>query len=63
MRPGDASYEMDEAAAARFGAYFEQVGTCLRDKRKRESFALVVFGSLGKGERKRGQQRRGVRAH
>jgi SRSO17 transposase len=46
------SYRMDEAAARRLEAYFEQIGTCLRDKRKRASFAMYAFGILGDGERK-----------
>jgi len=46
------SYQMDEAAAGRLEAYFEQIGTCLRDKRKRASFAMYAFGILGDGERK-----------
>jgi SRSO17 transposase len=46
------SYEMDEAAVARLGEFFAQVGLCLRDKRKRASFAMYAFGILGDGERK-----------
>jgi SRSO17 transposase len=46
------SYELDAAAEARLGAYLAQIGTCLRDKRKRESFAMYAFGLLGDGERK-----------
>jgi SRSO17 transposase len=45
-------YEMDAAAVARLEAYFAQIGTCLRDRRKRESFALYAAGLLGEGERK-----------
>ena len=43
---------MDEAAVERLQGYFEQIGTCLRDKRKRASFAMYAFGILGDGERK-----------
>jgi SRSO17 transposase len=46
------SYAMDAVAVARLEAYFEQIGSCLRDKRKRESFAMYAFGILGEGERK-----------
>ena len=43
---------MDAAAVARLEAYFAQIGANLRDKRKRESFAMYAFGLLGDGERK-----------
>lgn len=43
---------MDAAAVARVEAYFAQIGDCLRDKRKRESFAMYACGILGEGERK-----------
>lgn len=46
------SYELDAAAQARLEAYFAQIGTCLRDKRKRESFAMYAHGLLSDGERK-----------
>lgn len=46
------SYEMDAAAVARLEAYFAQIGANLRDRRKRESFAMYAFGLLGDGERK-----------
>lgn len=46
------SYELDPAAVARLDAYFAQIGTCLRDKRKRASFAMYALGLLGEGERK-----------
>lgn len=46
------SYEMDAAGVARLEAYFAQIGAYLRDKRKRESFAMYAFGLLGDGERK-----------
>ncbi len=40
------------AAAARLEAFFGRIGTHLKDRRKRESFALYAFGILGDGERK-----------
>src|SRR5512133_2728677 len=46
------SYQFDVAGVARLEAYFAQIGACLRDKRKRESFAMYAFGILGEGERK-----------
>lgn len=46
------SYAMDAVAVARLEAYFAQIGSCLRDRRKRESFAMYAFGILGEGERK-----------
>ena len=46
------SYQMDAAAEARVESYFAEIGACLRDKRKRESFAIYAFGILGEGERK-----------
>src|SRR4051812_616188 len=52
MRTGGMSYEMDAAATERLDVYFAQIGACLRDKRKRESFALYACGLLGEGERK-----------
>ena len=39
-------------AAARLEQFFAGIGTHLKDKRKRESFALYAFGILGDGERK-----------
>jgi SRSO17 transposase len=46
------SYQLDAAGVARLEAYFAQIGTCLRDKRKRESFAMYALGLLSEGERK-----------
>jgi SRSO17 transposase len=46
------SYELDTAGVARLEGYFGQIGACLRDKRKRESFAMYAFGLLSEGERK-----------
>jgi SRSO17 transposase len=41
------------AAAGRLEQYFEhRIGTHLKDKRRRESFAMYAFGILGDGERK-----------
>jgi SRSO17 transposase len=46
------SYDLDAAGHARLGGYFSKIGTCLRDKRKRASFAMYAYGILGDGERK-----------
>jgi SRSO17 transposase len=46
------AYQMDEAAAARLEKYLTDLGGCLRDKRKRASFALYAMGLLTEGERK-----------
>jgi SRSO17 transposase len=46
------SYVLDTAASARLGGFLDEVGTLLRDKRKRASFATYAFGILGEGERK-----------
>src|SRR5271165_300758 len=40
------------AAAARLEQLFERIGVHLKDRRKRESFAMYAFGILGDGERK-----------
>lgn len=40
------------ATAARLEEFFERVGTHLKDRRKRESFAMYAYGILGDGERK-----------
>ncbi len=40
------------AAAARLEQFFGRIGTHLKDRRKRESFAMYAFGILGDGERK-----------
>ena len=40
------------ATAARLEEFFAGIGTHLKDKRKRESFALYALGILGDGERK-----------
>jgi hypothetical protein len=49
---GGTSYRFDVAAVARLDAYFAQIGACLWDGRKRESFAMYALGILGEGERK-----------
>lgn len=46
------AYEVDGAAAARLDGYFTRIGSHLKDRRKRESFAMYAFGILGDGERK-----------
>jgi SRSO17 transposase len=38
--------------AYRLEQYFERIGSRLKDRRKRESFAMYAFGILGDGERK-----------
>jgi SRSO17 transposase len=40
------------AAAARLEQFFGCIGTHLKDRRKRESFAMYAFGIFGDGERK-----------
>src|SRR5229473_3481275 len=40
------------AAAARLERFFGCIGTHLKDRRKRESFAMYAFGIFGDGERK-----------
>ena len=45
-------YELGTAGHARLTKYFATIGTCLRDKRKRASFAMYAQGILGEGERK-----------
>jgi SRSO17 transposase len=40
------------AAAARLEQFFGRIGSHLKDRRKRESFAMYAFGILGDGERK-----------
>lgn len=46
------AYAMDEAAEQRLRDYFETIGTSLRDKRQRASFAIYALGILGEGDRK-----------
>ena len=45
-------YEMDAAATERLEQYFLRIGTHLKDRRKRESFAIYAFGILGDTDRK-----------
>lgn len=40
------------ATAYRLEQYFDRIGAHLKDRRKRESFAMYAFGILGDGERK-----------
>lgn len=47
-----AAKSLEIAAVARLDQFFERVGAHLKDRRKRESFALYAFGILGDGERK-----------
>ncbi len=46
------SYALDAAGHARLGGFFSKIGSCLRDKRKRASFAMYAHGILADGERK-----------
>jgi SRSO17 transposase len=44
--------ELDAAATARLEEYINGLGALLKDRRKRESFAIYAFGILGESERK-----------
>jgi SRSO17 transposase len=44
--------ELDAAATARLEQYIDRLGTQLKDRRKRESFAIYAFGILGESARK-----------
>ena len=47
------AYEVSEiATAARLEQFFGRIGGHLKDRRKRESFAMYAFGIFGDGERK-----------
>jgi SRSO17 transposase len=46
------SFALDEAAHARMATFIGKVGSCLRDKRKRASFAMYAQGILADGDRK-----------
>ena len=46
------SYEMDAAGARRLDEYFQLIGIQLKNRKKRESFAIYAMGILGEGERK-----------
>ena len=45
-------YEPGMAGGARLEDYLSRIGEHLRDKRKRESFAMYSFRILGEGARK-----------
>jgi SRSO17 transposase len=44
--------ELDSGATERLGQYIERLGRHLKDRRKRESFAIYAAGILAEGERK-----------
>lgn len=46
------TFEMDDEARARLAGFFRRIGTHLRDKRQRASFAMYALGLMGKSERK-----------
>ena len=46
------AYEPGMAGGARMEDYLSRIGAHLRDRRKRESFAMYAFGILGEGARK-----------
>jgi SRSO17 transposase len=46
------AYEFEAAAQLRLDGYFALIGRHLKDRRKRESFAMYAFGILADGERK-----------
>ena len=46
------SYEIGGSVIDRIGQYFTKIGTHLRDKRQRASFATYGLGLLGSAERK-----------
>jgi SRSO17 transposase len=45
-------HDLDEAARERLQQYIDTLGTHLKDRRKRESFAIYAAGVLGSAERK-----------
>lgn len=45
-------YDLVVAGHGRLANYLTKIGSILRDKRKRASFAMYAFGILGEGERK-----------
>lgn len=47
-----ADFDIDAAAERRMGAFFDQIGDVLHNKRRRASFAMYALGLLGDGERK-----------
>ena len=44
--------DLDAAATTRLQQYFGRIGRLLKDRRKRESFAIYAFGMLGESARK-----------
>jgi SRSO17 transposase len=46
------TYQLDGAGVRRLEDYFARIGGLLKDRRKRESFAMYALGLLGDGERK-----------
>jgi len=46
------NYELDTAGIARLEEYFGRIGAHLKDRRKRQSFAMYAFGLFGEGGRK-----------
>ncbi|MFI5298326.1 MAG: IS701 family transposase [Polyangiales bacterium] len=46
------SYDFGSPGAVRIGAYFDRIGSTMRDKRTRASFAQYTLGLLTEGERK-----------
>jgi SRSO17 transposase len=46
------AYELDAAATGRLEQYIDHLGAHLKDRRKRESFAIYAFGILGESDRK-----------
>jgi SRSO17 transposase len=46
------AHELDAAATSRLEQYIDRLGGHLKDRRKRESFAIYAFGILGESERK-----------
>jgi len=49
LRSEGMSDQLDVGAVTRLDTYFARIGACLRDKRKRESFAMYALGLLGEG--------------
>ena len=46
------AHELDAAATERLKQYIDRLSTRLKDRRKRESFAIYAFGILGESVRK-----------
>jgi hypothetical protein len=51
-RPSRMAYSLDAAGQARLDLYFDGIGTILRRRDRRESFALYAAGLFGDSERK-----------